>query len=466
METRAIHIKSFGCQMNKLDTGLVAAALQDAGFRLTESVKEADAVIINTCSVRQHAEDRVLSNLGHLKHLRRHRPGQVVAVIGCMAQRLGNTLLEHEAVDIVCGPAQIPQLAELISQALERRGKHLAVTETIRQPVEQGDGVLDDFESAYSVSDQPIPGQAFVRVMRGCNYFCTYCVVPYVRGPEACRSPQSVLSQVRRLADAGVRQITFLGQTVNSYEYPNGERTYSLADLLEMATDVPGVEWVRFVTSYPCDEHYEDILRVMADSPKVCRYLHMPAQSGSDRILKAMNRHYTAAHYLEMLEKARSIVPDIALAGDFIVGFPDETEEDFQATVELVRRARYKNCFVFKYSPRPGTTADKRLADTVPEEVKQRRNVELLAVQDRIGEELSRDFLGCDVTVLVEGLSKKAHVNPMDAEDRPQLMGRTSTDHIVVFNGPPSLAGRFAQVRITRTSALTLFGELASDQTL
>ena len=237
--------------------------------------------------------------------------------------------------------------------------------------------------------------------------------------------------------------MTFLGQTVNSYKYANGERTYSLADLLDMATEVPGIEWIRFVTSYPCDEYYEDILRVMADSPKVCRYLHMPAQSGSDRILQAMNRHYTAAHYLEMLDKARTIVPDIAIAGDFIVGFPDETEEDFQATVELVRKARYKNCFVFKYSPRPGTTADRRLADTIPEEVKQRRNVELLAVQEQISEELSREFLDRDVTVLVEGLSKKAHVNPTDGPDRPQLVGRTSTDHIVVFNGPASLAGRF-----------------------
>jgi len=464
MEDRAIHIKSFGCQMNKLDTGLVAAALQHAGFRLTDSVKEADAVVINTCSVRQHAEDRVLSNLGHLKHLKQHRPGLVVAVMGCMAQRLGDELLEHEAVDIVCGPAQIPQLAELITQALARHEKRLAVTEVIRRPVEgDDDAALDDFESVHSIQDRPIPGQAFVRVMRGCNYFCTYCVVPYVRGPEACRSPKAILSQVRRLADDGVRQVTFLGQTVNSYQYRNGERAYSLADLLEMATEVPGIEWVRFVTSYPCDEHYEDILRVMAGSPKVCRYLHMPAQSGSDQILRAMNRHYTAAHYLEMLEMARSIVPDIAIAGDFIVGFPGETEEDFQATVELVRKARYKNCFVFKYSPRPGTTADKRLADTVPEEVKQRRNVELLAVQELISEELSKDFLDRDVTVLVEGLSKKAHVNPTDAEDRPQLVGRTSTDHIVVFNGPSSLAGRFAQVRITRTSPLTLFGELSSD---
>lgn len=451
--------------MNKLDTGLVASALQEAGFRLTDSVKDADAVVINTCSVRQHAEDRVLSNLGHLKHLKRHRPGMVVAVIGCMAQRLGDTLLAHEAVDIVCGPAQIPQLASLIESALgglARKEKRVAVTEKIRQGGVDGDAALDEFESTHSLQDGQIAGQAFVRVMRGCNYFCTYCVVPYVRGPEACRSPEAILSQVRRLAKAGVRQVTFLGQTVNSYRYRNGERTYSLADLLDLATQVPGIEWIRFVTSYPRDAFYEEILRIMADSPKVCRYLHMPAQSGSDRILRAMNRHYTAAHYLEMLDKAREIVPDIAIAGDFIVGFPGETDEDFEATVELVRKARYKNCFVFKYSPRPGTTADHRLADTVPDAVKQRRNVELLAVQERISEELSRDFLDRNVTVLVEGPSKKSHVNSIDGDDHPQLVGRTSGDSIVVFHGPPSLAGRFAQVRITRTSPLTLFGELSA----
>jgi len=449
--------------MNKLDTGLVACALREAGFRLTEGGKDADAVVINTCSVRQHAEDRVLSNLGHLKHLKQHRPGMVVAVIGCMAQRLGDKLLEHEAVDIVCGPAQIPQLAGLIAETLANKEKRLAVTEQIRSPAAPGDPILDDFESTFSIRDKQLPGQAFVRVMRGCNYFCTYCVVPYVRGPEACRSPHAIIEQVRRLADAGIRQVTFLGQTVNSYQYDDGRKTYSLADLLDMATEVSGIEWIKFVTSYPRDEYYEDILRVMADSPKVCRYLHMPAQSGSDRVLKAMNRHYTAEHYLDMLEKARAIVPDIALAGDFIVGFPDETEDDFQATADLVRKARYKNCFVFKYSPRPGTTADRRLADTISDEVKQRRNVELLAVQEQISDELSRDFLGVDVTVLVEGLSKKSHVNPTDGEDRPQLMGRTSTDHIVVFNGPALLAGRFAQVRITKTSPLTLFGELSSD---
>jgi tRNA-2-methylthio-N6-dimethylallyladenosine synthase len=462
MKSPSVFIESFGCQMNKLDTALVGSALAEAGFHLADSLKEAQVVLINTCSVRQHAEDRVLSHLGHLKHLKEHRPDLVVGVIGCMAQRLGDRLLEHAAVNIVCGPAQIPQIADLIRQALARNAKQVAITEKIRQPPQEEDGSLDVFELEHSGSDGQVSGQAFVRVMRGCNYFCTYCVVPYVRGPEACRSPEAILEQVKKLAGAGIRQVTLLGQTVNSYKYKNGEKTYCLADLLDMASQVAGIEWVRFVTSYPADEFYEEILRVMAGSPKVCRYLHMPAQSGSDRILKAMNRQYTAAHYLELIEKARMVVPEIALAGDFIVGFPGETEDDFQATVDLTRRARYKNCFVFKYSPRPGTTADKRLADTIPDEVKQRRDVELLAVQEQISDELNQTFLGRHITVLVEGPSKKAHVNPTDGEDHPQLVGRTSTDHIVVFNGPFSLAGQFAQVRITRTSPLTLFGELCT----
>jgi tRNA-2-methylthio-N6-dimethylallyladenosine synthase len=281
-----------------------------------------------------------------------------------------------------------------------------------------------------------------------------------VRGPEQCRPPERVLNQVRKLADKGVRQVTLLGQTVNAYRHRDGHRTYSLADLLGMVAEVEGIEWIRFVTSYPSEEFYDDILHAMASSPKVCHYLHMPAQSGSDRVLRAMNRHYTAEQYLELLARARRIVPDLAIAGDFIVGFPGETEDDFRATVDLVRQARYRNCFVFKYSPRPGTTADKRHQDSVPDEVKQRRNVELLAVQEAISEQLSSEFLGRTVTVLVEGLSKKARVNPLDSQSHPQLVGRTATDSIVVFNGSPSLAGRFVDVRITATSPLTLFGDL------
>lgn len=455
-----VHLKTYGCQMNKLDTALVRCALLDAGFTLTESEKDADVVLLNTCSVRQHAEERVLSHLGNLSHIKETRPDMVVGVIGCMAQRLGDRLLEHKAVNIVCGPAQIPQIATLVSKALREKKKTVAVTAKIRQPVEEQLQTFEEFESAYGLEDRQIPGQAFVRAMHGCNNFCSYCIVPYVRGPEVCRAPEAIIEQIRKLADNGVKQITLLGQRVNAYQYKSGEKTYCLADLLSMASDIEGVEWLKFVTNYPAEEFFDEILRAMSSLPKVCNYLHIPAQSGSDKILRAMNRHYTAGWYLELLDRARAIVPGIAIAGDFIVGFPGETEEDFAATVELVKKAGYRNCFIFKYSPRADTTADKKLQDNVPAEIKQRRNVELLAVQEKISNELSREFLGKQVKVLVEGLSKKSPRNSGDGAAGSQLMGRTAEDWIVVFNGPPSLAGEFTKVKITRVSPLTLFGEL------
>lgn len=461
MNNRTVHIKSFGCQMNKLDSALVGAALKGAGFSLIGNEKEADVVLINTCSVREHAEQRVLSHLGHLKHIKESHPDMVVGVIGCMAQRLGDKLLEHEAVNIVCGPAQIPQIVELVKEAINERKKTLAVTERIRWGTSENRAqALEKFESAYSAEDKQIPGQAFVRAMRGCDNFCTYCIVPYVRGPEVSRRPETIIEQIKRLAGEGVKQITLLGQKVNSYKYTAGEKTYCLADLLYLASKVKGIEWIRFVTSYPSQEFFDEILEAMADLPKACNYLHIPAQSGSDKILRAMNRKYTACQYLELLDRAREIVPGIAIAGDFMVGFPGETEEDFDATVDLVKKAKYKNCFIFKYSPRPGTTADKRLQDTVSIEVKKKRNIELLAVQEKISDVLSREFIGKTVTVLVEGLSKKPHLNAKNGGNWPQLVSRTATDYIVVFNGPKSLAGEFAKVKITRTSPLTLFGKL------
>lgn len=458
MNAKKVHIKSFGCQMNKLDTALITAALKNAGFVIDDSENTSDVVLINTCSVREHAETKVMSHLGNLKHIRESRPELIVAVIGCMAQRLGGKLLEHEAVDIVCGPGQISGIVELIKSSLAEKKKTLAVTEKIRlEKPENPD--LERFESIFDSDKQKIPGQKFVRAMRGCNNFCSYCVVPYVRGPEVSRPPEAIIEQIKRLAGQGVKLVTLLGQTVNSYEYKTSSKTYCLADLLAMASEIDGVEWIRFVTSYPRQRFYDEILHAMANLPKVCGYLHMPAQSGSDRILKAMNRKYTAGQYLELLDRARDIVPEIALAGDFIVGFPSETEEDFEATVTLVKKARYKNCFVFKYSPRPGTAADKRLQDTVSAEVKKRRNMELLAVQEKISGELSSRFLGMEVQVLVEGLSKKPHLDAKNGQNHPQLISRTADDRIVVFNGPESLAGGFALVKITKTSPLTLFGQ-------
>ncbi len=452
-------VKTFGCQMNKLDSALICSALKRAGFDLTENVKAADVVLLNTCSVRQHAEDRVLSHLGHLKHIKETRPDIIVAVIGCMAQRLGAELLARDEVDIVCGPAQIPHINQLITKALETKQKTLTITKKIRTAPPQNDD-LENFESLYDTAEREIPGQAFVRVMRGCDKFCSYCIVPYVRGPEISRPPKAIIEQIKRLSGQGVKQVTLLGQTVNSYKYTAGEKTYCLADLLEMASQVDGIEWLRFITSYPQQEFFGRIIQAMASLPRLCKYLHIPAQSGSDKILKKMNRKYTADDYLALLETARDIVPDIAIASDFIVGFPGETDDDFQQTVELVQKARYKNCFIFKYSPRPGTIGEKKLKDDVPQDIKKQRNIKLLAVQEKISGELAERFLGKTVTVLVEGLSKKPHLNAPESNDNPQLLGRTAQDRIVVFNAPESLAGQFANVIITRTSPFTLFGKL------
>jgi tRNA-2-methylthio-N6-dimethylallyladenosine synthase len=441
--------------MNKLDSAIVESSLREAGYQFVDNAKDADIVLINTCSVRDHAEQRVMSHLGNLKHIKESRPDLVVAVIGCMAQRLGRELFKQSAVDIVCGPAQIAEIPRLITEALREKKKTLSVTGEIRKTSTDGQE-LEHFETEFGIEDSEIPGQAYVRAMHGCDKFCSYCVVPYVRGPETSRPPEAIIEQTKRLAQNGVKQVTLLGQRINAYEYKAGDKTYCLADLLSMISEIDGIEWIKFVTSYPSKKHFKEIMQAIAELPKVCRYLHIPAQSGSDKILKAMNRGYTSAEYLELLDIARQIVPDIAVAGDFIVGFPGETDDDFAQTVDLVKKARYKNSFIFKYSPRPGTIADKRLEDNVPQEIKEKRNHELLKVQEEISGKLARQFLGQTVKILVEGPSKKSH----QPTNLPQLIGRTTGDWIVVFNGPESLTGQFADVKITRTTPLTLFGEV------
>jgi len=448
--------------MNKLDSALVSSSFKQEGYELTDSAKDADAVLINTCSVREHAEERVFSHLGHLSHIKKEKPEMVVAVFGCMAQRLGDKLMEHPAVDIVAGPAQIPQLAKMVSNAFVEDGKMLAITKQVRHLLDDNQSdALEDFETVHDGDDKQVAGQAFVRAMRGCNKFCTYCIVPYVRGPEVSRPPEMILEQVKRLAGEGIKQITLLGQTINRYLYEDGKEVYKLAELLEMAAEVEGIEWVRFITSHPA-EFDDSILRAMNDIEKVCPYLHVPAQSGSDAILKAMNRNYTAKQYIEFVERAKETVPEIAISSDFIVGFPGETDEDFEKTVELVKECRFKNSFIFKYSQRPGTTADKRLEDDIDEAIKKERNVRLLEIQNEISEEDNKKFMGRKVKVLVEGLSKKPHLNRAENDNMPQLIGRTNTDHIVVFNGSEGLTGNFADVEIYKTASLTLFGKIMS----
>jgi len=461
MNCRKFHLKNFGCQMNKLDSGLLAAALADRGLEQTENASDADVVIINTCSVRQHAEDRVLSHLGHLKHLKKSRPGLLIAVIGCMAQRLGKNLLDHDTVDIVAGPAQLPEVPDLIQNAFDTGNPQFAVTENIRTPdAPRRQQHIDRFEFDFDSDKNHIKSQAFIRVMRGCNNFCSYCIVPYVRGPEISRPPKIIIEQARRLAEAGIKQITLLGQNVNAYRFLENGKTWTLADLLETISQIEGVRWLRFITSHP-GKFDESILNTMAALPSLCPYLHIPAQSGSDKILAAMNRGYSAGQYIELIEKARTTVPDVAIAGDFIVGFPGESDRDFADTLELVKKVRYKNCFVFKYSPRPDTAAWQLAPDNIPPEVKQQRNMQLLELINEIAEEDNRHFVGKTLEVLVEGPSKKSHLNAAENEQLPQLIGRTNNDYIVVFNGPLSLTGRFARITITKSSALTLHASVS-----
>jgi tRNA-2-methylthio-N6-dimethylallyladenosine synthase len=513
--TAKVYIETMGCQMNALDSELVRALVRSGGMELTDDPRAADVLLYNTCSVRGHAEEKAISHIGSACQRKSAGKHIVIGVLGCMAQRMGAELLRrYPGVDIVCGPNQLPRLAELIAARLagtnvaqplsageshvaqpppaggptndgilaldpERVSRpnvaqppstgesHVAYPPSAGGPHEAQPGVrlrrmphvswaLDELEEHRDPGRTHLPGQAYVRIMRGCDKFCAYCVVPYVRGREQSRPPESIRAEVARLVDGGITQVTLLGQTVNSYRHVAGDRTTTLADLLELLEPLPGLRRLRFVTSYPAGFDRR-ILTAMRDLPKVCRYLHVPAQSGSDRLLKAMNRHYLRAEYEQLIADARAIVPGIAVAGDFIVGFPGETDEDHAASADLIRRCRYKNSFIFKYSPRPGTLADKRLPDDIPEAVKKRRNRELLAVQSEISLADNRALIGQTVEVLVEGPSPRSRKQPTP---ETQMLGRTTTDHIVCFTAPTTLAGQYVSVRIHSASALALIGAI------
>lgn len=478
MPAERYFLETMGCQMNVLDSELVAGQLRALGFEPASQMDEADLVLLNTCSVRGHAEEKVYSRLGELRKLKRRRPDMIIGVIGCMAERDADGLLARGShVDLLCGPNQIARIPALIEQARacrvrrDRGGPPIALSHAHSRAVapEARSLTLDALEGldlSRPVREDGAP-QAYVRVQRGCDKFCSFCVVPFTRGPEVSRPPANIVAEVRRLADAGVKEVTLLGQTVNSYRYQEDGRVVRFAELLERVHEVPGIARLRFVTSYPGD-FTEDILEAMRDLPKVCEYLHIPAQSGSDAVLARMKRQYTVGHYLDLVERARAIVPDIALAGDFIVGFSGETAAEFEQTAALLERVRYKNCFIFRYSPRPGTAADRRLPDDVPTDVKQARNTRLLEIQDRVSREDNQRLIGRVVEVLVEGFSKAA-IRAQEAEQTrgqevdwrrsDQLTGRTRGDQIVVFAGDPSRIGEFANVRIASATALTLHGE-------
>lgn len=484
----SIYLETMGCQMNALDSELVMGSLLAQGFRLTDDLLGAQLVVINTCSVRQHAEDKVYSRLGQLRGSKKKNPDQIVAVIGCMAERDGENLLaKSPVVDILCGPTDLHRLPALINDVRDTRKPAVALSGKLRDrsTPRHHDAEHEDLEALdrgrwFGLSDHVATPkvfgrhQAYVRITRGCNKYCSFCVVPYTRGPESHRPPDQIVEEVRCLAASGVIEVTLLGQTVNHYHYIDDagcETTF--AQLLRRVHDeVPELPRLRFVTSFPRD-FTDEALHVMAESPRICRYLHIPAQSGSDEVLKRMNRGYTVAQYDSLIERARALMPDIALSGDMIVGFPGETEEDFAASLDLLRRARYKNCFIFKYSPRPGTTAFGRLDDDVPDEVKRRRNNDMLAIQAEINVANHRGMLEQLVEVLVEGPSKRTLKMQESEQDRgsevdwsakesAQLVGRTRGDQIVLLDGPPELIGHLVHARIYACTPYTLHGRLES----
>lgn len=474
MPPKTVYLETFGCQMNVLDSELVLGQLASLGYRPTDDFARADLVLLNTCSVRQHAEDKVYSRLGEIKHARKRRPDMIVGVIGCMAER-DQAGIEARApfVDLICGPGNLNQIPALIAEAAEghRKAVALEADHSRRQSPAERTLAYDSMES-LDLSRTPPPGgktlHSYIRVQRGCDKFCTFCVVPFTRGPERSRPPDHIVAEARKLAAAGAKEITLLGQTVNSYTYAENGRTIRFAELLERVHAVDGLDRIRFVTSYPGD-FTDDVFHAMRDLPKLCPYLHIPAQSGSNAVLKRMKRQYTVEQYVDLLARARDLVPGISLAGDFIVGFSGETQAEHEATLALVERIRYKSLFMFKYSDRPGTAAHRRLPDDVPEETKKRRHAELSALQHGISLRHHRAMIGQRVEVLVEGFSKAAIRAQSDEQSRgqeigwrrsDQLTGRTRGDEIVVFTGPESLTGQLVNVELTGATALTLHGQL------
>lgn len=440
-QTKRVWVRALGCQMNKLDGQLLLSQLAPLGYEPTGRQDEADLLIFHTCSVRRHAEDRAYSLIGATRRLVRRRPEVVVAVVGCMAQREGERLRRRAPhVRLVVGTRMLGQFTRLLAE-VERTGGAVVA-------VDEGTLVWPSRLTRFRRS----PFQAFVATMRGCDNFCSYCVVPYVRGRAVSRAPQDIVGEVEALVADGVVEVTLLGQNVDAYGRDRPGGGWSLAGLLRRLQRVSGLRRLRFVTSHPRDMT-EELLRTVAELPPVCPYLHLPAQSGSDAVLGRMRRGYTRADYLRLAERARELIPELTLASDFIVGFPGETEEDFQQTVALVQQVRFKNSFIFKYSARPGTKAA-RLPDDVPLSVKQRRNQELLAVQAEVSQAVNRGCVGRTLSVLVEGPSKR---------DRSRLTGRSPGDHIVCFRRPGDLVGREVGVCITDATALTLFGEVAKE---
>lgn len=441
---KKLYIETYGCQMNVADSEVVASVMKMAGYDTCESQEEADAVFLNTCSVRENAENKIYHRLEELNALRRKKGKLIIGVLGCMAERVKDELIERHFTDLVAGPDAYLTLPDLIAQAelgQKVMNIELSTTETYRDVLPQRMG------GAH------IGG--YVSIMRGCNNFCHYCIVPYTRGRERSRDVESILREVSDLREKGYKEVTLLGQNVNSYKASlntsnGGEREVNFADLLRIVAEAVPDMRVRFTTSHPKDMS-DDTLHVIADVPNVCKQIHLPVQSGSDKILKLMNRKYTREWYLDRVAAIRRIVPGCGLSTDIFVGYHDETEEDHQLSLSLMREVGYDSAFMFKYSERPGTYASKHLPDNVPEEVKIRRLNELIKLQTEMSAIANQRDEGKVFDVLVEGYSKRS---------REQLCGRTEQGKMVVFDKGTHHAGETVRVKVMRSTSATLFGEI------
>jgi len=439
---KKLYIETYGCQMNVADSEVVASVMQMAGYETTETIDEADAVFLNTCSVRDNAEQKIFHRLDALDAERRRRQKadpeanrMLIGVLGCMAERAQNDLLDNHHCDLVAGPDAYLSLPDLIAQAElghKAMNTELSTSETYKDVVPQRIGI-----------GHKIGG--FVSIMRGCNNFCHYCIVPYTRGRERSRDIESILREVRDLRDKGYKEVTLLGQNVNSYKFEDIDFPTLLR---KVAEEVPTMR-VRFTTSHPKDMS-DETLKVIAEVPNVCKHIHLPVQSGSDRILKLMNRKYTREWYMDRVHAIRRIIPDCGLSTDIFVGYHSETEEDHQLSLDLMREVGYDSAFMFKYSERPGTYASKHLPDDVPEEEKIRRLNELIALQTEMSAIQNKKDEGKEFDVLVEGFSKRS---------REQLCGRTEQNKMVVFDKAGHHIGETVRVRITGSTSATLLGE-------
>ena len=430
---KKLYIETYGCQMNVADSEVVASVMQMAGYEATESLDEADAVFLNTCSVRDNAEQKIYHRLDALDAIKRKRP-LIIGVLGCMAERVKDDLLQNHHADLVAGPDAYLSLPDLIAQAEtghKAMNIELSTSETYRDIVPQ------------RLHGAKIGG--FVSIMRGCNNFCHYCIVPYTRGRERSRDVESILREVRDLRDRGFKEVTLLGQNVNSYRLENLDFPRLLRRVAEEAPEMR----IRFTTSHPKDMS-DETLRVIAEMPNVCKHIHLPVQSGSDKILKLMNRKYTREWYMGRVEAIRRILPDCGLSTDIFVGYHSETEEDHQLSLSLMREVGYDSAFMFKYSERPGTYASKHLPDDVPEEEKIRRLNELIALQTEISAQQNKKDESKEFDVLVEGFSKRS---------RSQLCGRTEQNKMVVFDKGSHHIGETVRVKIVNSTSATLFGE-------